>query len=184
MGVLGCLLWGREGLKKKVLGGCQLRPQDCSNSRGLQRAICHVSREKIVVQAVLILQSPSLAFPRMIEYNIHLTNPEQLVHTGRSWWWFFLISVCPALNILSGISWILSSEWGASLVAQWLRICLPMQGTRVQALVQEDPTCRGAAKPVCHNYWAHMPQLLSLRSRARAPQLLKPVHHSYWSLRA
>ena len=23
----------------------------------------------------------------------------------------------------------------ASLVAQWLRICLPMQGTRVQALV-------------------------------------------------
>ena len=33
---------------------------------------------------------------------------------------------------------------GASLVAQWLRICLPMQGTRVQALVWEDPTCHGA----------------------------------------
>ena len=31
---------------------------------------------------------------------------------------------------------------GASLVAQWLRICLPMQGTRVRALGQEDPTCR------------------------------------------
>ena len=27
---------------------------------------------------------------------------------------------------------------GASLVAQWLRICLPMQGTRVRALVWED----------------------------------------------
>ena len=27
---------------------------------------------------------------------------------------------------------------GASLVAQWLRICLPMQGTRVWALVWED----------------------------------------------
>ena len=40
----------------------------------------------------------------------------------------------------------------ASLVAQWLRICLPMQGTRVQALVWEDPTCRGATKPVSHNY--------------------------------
>ena len=39
-----------------------------------------------------------------------------------------------------------------SLVAQWLRICLPMQGTRVQALVWEDPTYRGAAKPVRHNY--------------------------------
>ena len=24
---------------------------------------------------------------------------------------------------------------GASLVAQWLRVCLPMQGTRVRALV-------------------------------------------------
>ena len=41
---------------------------------------------------------------------------------------------------------------GASLVAQWLRIRLPMQGTRVRALVQEDPTCRGATKPMRHNY--------------------------------
>ena len=45
---------------------------------------------------------------------------------------------------------------GTSLVAQWLRIHLPMQGTRVRALVQEDPACRGATKPVG--------QLLSLRS--------------------
>ena len=37
-------------------------------------------------------------------------------------------------------------------------------GTRVQALVWEDPTCRGA--PV--------PQLLSLRSRPREQQLLSP----------
>ena len=40
----------------------------------------------------------------------------------------------------------------ASLVAQWLRICLPVQGTRVRALVWEDPTCRGATTPVSHNY--------------------------------
>ena len=38
------------------------------------------------------------------------------------------------------------------LVVQWLRIHLPMQGTQVLALVREDPTCHGAAKPVCHNY--------------------------------
>ena len=31
---------------------------------------------------------------------------------------------------------------GTSLVAQWLRILLPMQGTWVRALVGEDPTCR------------------------------------------
>ena len=40
----------------------------------------------------------------------------------------------------------------ASLLAQWLKICLPMQGTRVRALVWEDPTCRRAARPLCHNY--------------------------------
>ena len=40
----------------------------------------------------------------------------------------------------------------ASLMAQWLRICLPVQGTRVRALVWEDPTCRGATRPVSHNY--------------------------------
>ncbi|KAJ8783692.1 hypothetical protein J1605_008735 [Eschrichtius robustus] len=60
----------------------------------------------------------------------------------------------------------------ASLVMQWLRIRLPMQGTRVRALVQEDPTCRRATKP-------RAPQLLSLRSRAHEAQLLKPTCHAY-----
>ena len=45
------------------------------------------------------------------------------------------------------------NKWrGTSLVAQWLRIRLPMQGTQVLALVWEDATCRGATKPVCNNY--------------------------------
>ena len=51
-----------------------------------------------------------------------------------------------------GVSGPLESAEGTSLVAQWLRIHLPMQGTRAQALVGEDPTCCGAAKPVHHNY--------------------------------
>ena len=41
---------------------------------------------------------------------------------------------------------------GTSLVAQWLRICLTMEGTRVRALVWEDPTCPGVTKPGRHNY--------------------------------
>ena len=41
---------------------------------------------------------------------------------------------------------------GASLVVQWLRIRLLMQGTWAQALVWEDPTCRGATGPLSHNY--------------------------------
>ena len=66
------------------------------------------------------------------------------------------------------------SEWSkeidytrASLVAQWLRICLPNQGTRVRALVWEDPTCRGATRPMSHNYWA-------CASGACAPQQERP----------
>ena len=40
----------------------------------------------------------------------------------------------------------------ASLMAQWLRIRLPMQGRQVRALAREDPTCRGKTKPMHHNY--------------------------------
>ena len=39
-----------------------------------------------------------------------------------------------------------------SLVPQWLGVHLPMQGTGVPSLVQEDPTCHEATKPVNHNY--------------------------------
>ena len=68
-------------------------------------------------------------------------------------------------------------EWVRGfLVAQWLSICLPMQGTRVRALVWEDPTCRGATKPVCHNYWACALEPTSHNYWARVPQLLKPMH--------
>ena len=37
------------------------------------------------------------------------------------------------------------------------RICLPMQGTWVWSLVQEDSTCHGATKPMSHNYWTQVP---------------------------
>ena len=69
-----------------------------------------------------------------------------------------------------------TNELGTSLVAQWLRICLPMQGTRVRSLVWEDPTCLGAAKPVHHNYWACALEPVSHNYWARMPQLLKPAH--------
>ena len=43
-----------------------------------------------------------------------------------------------------------------------------MQGTWVRSLVQEDPTCHRATKPVHHNYWACA---------------LEPASHNYWSPR-
>ena len=39
-----------------------------------------------------------------------------------------------------------------SLVVQWLRIHLPLQGTQVRSLVGEDSTGCRATKPMCHNY--------------------------------
>ena len=54
-----------------------------------------------------------------------------------------------------------------SLVAQWLRVRLPMQGTCVHAPVREDPTCRGAAGPVSHGHRA-------CASGACAPQRERP----------
>ena len=60
----------------------------------------------------------------------------------------------PAVPCQSLARW--SKKWGTprtSLVARWLRIRLPMQGTRVRALVRENPTCHGATKPVRHNYY-------------------------------
>ena len=64
---------------------------------------------------------------------------------------------------------------GTSVVAQWLRIHLPMQGTRVWALVREDPTCREATKPVRHNYWACALEPARHNYWAHVPQLLKPA---------
>ena len=75
-----------------------------------------------------------------------------------------LASMCKHVCVFKAS--FLKGHQGTYLVVQWLRICLPMQATRVWALVQEDPTCRGAAKPVCHNYWACA---------------LEPASHSYWA---
>ena len=46
---------------------------------------------------------------------------------------------------------------------QWLRIRLPMQGTRVRSLVWEDSTCCGAAEPARR-------KLKPVRPGARATQ--------------
>ena len=62
-----------------------------------------------------------------------------------------------------------------SLVSQWVIICLPMQGTRVWSLVQEDPTGWGATKPVNHNYWAHtLEPVLHHKRRSHCNE--KPEH--------
>ena len=53
-----------------------------------------------------------------------------------------------------------------SLMTQWVRICLPMQGTWVWSLIWEDPTCCRTTKPISHNHWACA---------------YDPVSRNYWS---
>ena len=68
---------------------------------------------------------------------------------------------------------------GASLVAQWLRIRLPMQGTRVRAQVQEDPNAAKQLSPCATTTEPalQIPQATTTEARtprARAPQQEKP----------
>ena len=52
---------------------------------------------------------------------------------------------------------------------------LPMQGTWVWFLVQEDSTCLRATKPECHNYWTCSLEPRSCSCQAHVLQLLRPL---------
>ena len=83
-----------------------------------------------------------------------------MVSRGKAWGEGIVREFGIDMYTLLYLKWI-----GTSLVVQWLRIRLPMQGTQVQSLVWEDPTCRGATKPVCQNYGS--------------PRVLEPMSHNY-----
>ena len=112
-------------------------------------------------------------------YSSQILKMKKIIHGNAS---LFLAPIClhhhplptpgTQLSILYLSAEVLS---GTSLVAQWLRIHLPMQGTRVRALVREDPTCHRAVKPVRRNYWACALEPVSCNYRGRGPQLLKPA---------
>ena len=51
-----------------------------------------------------------------------------------------------------------------------------MQGTRVRALDQEDPTCHRTTKPVHHNYWACALEPVLHNKRSHRNE--KPTHRN------
>ena len=107
-----------------------------------------------------------MAWQFLIKINIHLPYKPTMpfwIFTLKKW------KQCSHKNLYMNVysnSVNKCPKLGTSLVAQWLRIRLSMQGTQVRALAQEDPTWRGATKPVHHNYWACA---------------LEPSSHNYWS---
>ena len=86
---------------------------------------------------------PGLSLPGRAALSCRLVGHRNLFHVGGEDTQCQRVGVQKCLLRMGG---------GASVVAQWLRICLPMQGTRVRAPVWEDPTCHGATGPVSHNY--------------------------------
>ena len=124
-----------------------------------------------------------LIYPVFLEDNRALEErtclPQFLSYDCQNFWWNWTVVIsrgcwyaftCKKLTLKFGKF----GKFGASLVAQWLRICLPTQGTRVRALVWEDPTCLETTRPVSHNYWA-------CASGACAPQQEGPRQ---WEARA
>ena len=76
------------------------------------------------------------------------------------------------------------TRYGAPLVVQWIRICLPNLGTWGQFLVQEDSTCCIATKArvpqllsLCAaNTEVHTPRACALQQESRLNE--KPMHHN------
>ena len=104
----------------------------------------------------------SLLHCRQVLYQLsHMGSPFILLSylsvlpTNIFWYW----SERDTDIVYSGCStWIckpINKCGGTSPVVQWLRICLPVQGKRVQTLVLKHSTCHEAAGPVRCNCWAH-----------------------------
>ena len=105
---------------------------------------------KVRASAILVSYSIFLSLPPVyMLLNFCLISPVNLSHVN--------LILRPARRTYKSRGFIFLPDSqnyrkGTSLGAQWLRIHLPMQGTRVRVLVREDPTCRGATNPVRHNY--------------------------------
>ena len=104
---------------------------------------------------------PLLLLPSVFP-SIRVFSKESALCSKWAKYWIFSSSISPSNEYLGliffRINWFdpccPKKHSGASLVVQWLRIHLPIQGTWVWSMVQEDTTCCGATEPVCHNYWA------------------------------
>ena len=113
----------------------------------------------------------------------HLQQKKNLLTKSQKWFNLYIkkifIACLPNEQLNVPVQWEIKKKkksW-TSLVVQWIRICLTMQGTWVQSLVWEDPTFLRATttKPESHNYRAYtLEPMLQLRkptsSKTCAPQ--------------
>ena len=101
-------------------------------------------------------------------------HPTPVFLPGKSHGWRSLVGYspwgCKASDMTEQLHFTsLQRTFWTFLVAKWMGIHLPMQGTWVRSLVQEDP-------PGSRKILLGVPQLLNLNFRAHVLQLPKPTH--------
>ena len=94
--------------------------------------------------SIIFLQSPQiLSSSAILEFFLYWVSCTQLVPWANK--------TIPWSSLRSHYSYSSGRLWQSSqnlpLVVQWLRICLPMQGTWVRSQSQEDPTGLEAPMP-------------------------------------
>ena len=105
--------------------------------------------------------------------NCSVFPPSMWMHSGSPTW---KLSELHPFEFLRRLHYtVLKNTW-TSLVVQGIGIHLPMQGTQVWSLVQEDSTCCRATKPMGLDYWACTLEPKSCNYGACMLQLLKPMH--------
>ena len=96
-----------------------------------------------------------ICMPPWMEKSLHLevssfSSNDHIPEAGTGKWFSRVTQGSPLEHYICKSCFKIINR--TSMVAQWLRIHLPKQGTWVQSLVREDSTCHGAIKPVCHSY--------------------------------
>ena len=74
--------------------------------------------------------------------------------TGAEAYWSTMVFLLKYLCHPGFYGFIFKFRFRTSLVVQWLRILLPIQGTYVRSLVWDDSTYCGTTKLVSCNYWS------------------------------
>ena len=109
--------------------------------------------------------------------GLQRVRPDQAIKTcfGLPWWLSGKESACNAEDPGSILNWAANTfkiDKGLPCLG---RIRLPMQGTWVWSLVQEDSTRHGATKLICHNPSTHEPiEPFAATTEAQVPRACAP----------
>ena len=144
--------------------------------------LVHSHPKVIISKSELITSSPPTALPSRVPSGNGHHPSSSLIQESEDH--ATQIPPSPSPPFLLTFNWASILQGGTSLVAQWLTIHLPMQGTqfepwswsKIPHASEELSACAATTEPMCHNYWACALEPASHTAEPAMPQLLKPVH--------